>query len=261
MTNAEWTDLAKGLGEDRYVLLRHDSNTGETRIERKGKTAEELLPEDLGAEAKGIQFDQGGVMIEGSLVLLKMVDKPSAIYDEEGRSFSGLPQPVVGVTYFHTVTWALLKSHAEGGRYQYDLPTDGQQQYVSSNAGTCKYGTEACTSLFKGERKLAHIDEDNDGKGTTVAVNDPRYEQKLPFGVQTTGNVWRWVKFNPAETWRYGLRGGSWGYGPGGGQASFRNDLYGPDDCYNDVGFSVVRQDCGIFPDLPNPRCATGESL
>jgi len=244
VTNAEWGTVARGLGQDRFVLLHHDSETGETRIEKQGKTAEELLPEELRSDASGVQFDQGEVVVLGSLVLLKMVDNPSAQYNQGERVYSGADWPAVGVTYFHAVTWALLKSQQEGGRYKYDLPTDKEHEYVASNAGKCDFGTEACTSLYASDgRKLAHIGEWQDGQGRiTVSVNDPKYDQRLPFGVQTTGNVWRWIRFNPKEHWKYGLRGGSWSSVPGYGHAAIRFGG-GPVIRYGNVGFSVVRQD------------------
>lgn len=41
-------------------------------------------------------------------------------------------------------------------------------------------------------------------------VDDPQYQQQWPLGVQTTGNVWRWVLANSVYTSPYALRGGAW---------------------------------------------------
>lgn len=244
-TNEQWSASAQNLGRDSFVLLNHNWNTGITKLVPRGRTAEAaargpiILSEDF-------NFDVGDVMFFGSRVLLKMEDNPSAKYDEEGRIFSGAKQPVVGITYFHAKAWCLLASLKEGGRYLYDLPTDAQYEYVASNGGTKEYGTETGTLFGADGRKLAHIDEYNNCRGTTVAVDDPRYEQVLPFGVQTTGNVWRWIQMNPAFKISrdcfigpYGLRGGSWGYNSDGGRAACRG-FNPPGGRYNNGGFSPV---------------------
>ena len=230
VTNAEYGALAKSLGRGRFVLLEHDFQKGKTNIVRRGATAEAAADGPV-FSPDGINFDQGNVMIMGSMILVKMVDNPSAKYDEQGRVFSGADQPVVGITYFHAMAWCLLKSLEDGGRYKYNLPTDLQYEYVASDLGTKEYGTET-GNLSKDGKKLVHIDERNGGKGTTVSVNDPRYTQILPFGIQTTGNVYRWTKFNPEFRksddflWGpYGLRGGSWLNAPGVGRAAFRYDF------------------------------------
>ena len=89
--------MAKGLGKDRYVLLEHDFEKGETKIVRKGATAEAAAAGPVYTPG-GTNFDQGDVMIMGSMILVKMVDNPSAQYDESERLFSGANQPAVGVT-------------------------------------------------------------------------------------------------------------------------------------------------------------------
>jgi len=245
VTNSEFG----AVGRNQFVLLDHDWNTGETKLKKSGKSLEEVV----GGPAfvsEGINFDQGHILVLGSTILLKMVENPSAQYDEKKRVFGGANQPAVGITYFHAKAWCLLKTLESGGEFTYDLPTDAQYEYVASDRRTKEYGTET-GALFKGKRKLAHIDKFKDGKGTTVAVDDPRYEQDLPFGVQTTGNVWRWIKFNPKFKrpndyfcGPYGLRGGSWNYYTDGGRAANRSGGHAGDRGGN-VGFSpvVVRQD------------------
>lgn len=213
VTNAEYGAVAAGLGQDRFVLLRHDWQTGETRLEGKGATEGEFMSGPLPGPT-GTDYDGGQVMILGSAVLLRMDDNPSAKFDSQYSIFSGADQPAVGLTYFHAVAWCLLKSLGHGRKYQYDLPTDLQFQYVASDRGTKEYGTET-GSLFENGRPLVHIMDKN---RATVSVHDPRYGQIFPFGVQTTGNVYRWAKFNPhfkdpkVKLWGpYGVLGGGYG--------------------------------------------------
>lgn len=186
-------------------------------------------------------------MMLGVLRVLKMVDAPSVQYDQSGRVFSGENQPVVGVSYFHTEAWCLIQTSKSNGRFRYDLPTDTQYHYVASDRGTKEYGTETGTLFDKDGKKLAHIDEYNHGRGTTVVVDDHRYVQKLPFGVQTMGNVWRWIKFNLREVGHHGVRGGAWSDGPDDGRAAVRY-FYPPGSYDGNVGFSpvVVRQDRAV---------------
>jgi formylglycine-generating enzyme required for sulfatase activity len=246
VTNQEYGEV----GRNQFVLLDHNYRTGETRLEKSGQDIEEVMG-DRAIFAEGTHFDQGAILGLGVIaawgwpLLLKMVENPSAHYDEGGRIFSGANQPAVGVTYFHAKAWCLLKSLKCGKEPIYDLPTDDQYEYVASHRGKKEYGTETGT-LFKDERKLAHVDEDKDGRGATVAVDDQRYRQRLPFGVQTMGNVLRWTRYNGEfnESERstrygpYGLRGGSWRHGPNLG-ADWRGDFY-PDDSSNYIGFSPV---------------------
>jgi formylglycine-generating enzyme required for sulfatase activity len=252
VTNQEYGEVCL----NQFILLDHNWNTGENQLKKSGMSIKEVV----GGPAflpEGINFDKGNIFVLGSTILLKMVENPSAQYDMKKRVFSGANQPAVGITYFHAKVWCLLKMLESGGEFVYDLPTDVQYEYVASDRGTKEYGTETGT-LFKGGRKLAHIDESSritgHPTGATVAVDDPRYEQALPFGVQTTGNIWRWIRFNP-EFKRpndyfirpYGLRGGSWGSREISGRAAFRsyNLTDVPGHRLNDIGFSpvVVRQD------------------
>ena len=60
-------------------------------------------------------------------------------------------------------------------------------------------GTEGGKLFATDGRRLAHVEEFKNGRGTTVAVDNPKYVQRLPFGVQTTGNVWRRTLFKAAH--------------------------------------------------------------
>lgn len=210
VTNAEYGAVAKSLGPDRYVLLRHDSKTGETILEKTGATVKSLgLTVD-----KKINFDKGEILVLGAAILVKMVDNPSAHYDEpeEKFIFGGADQPAVSITYFHAKAWCLLKTRESQGKLKYDLPTDLQYEYVASDRGTKQYGTETGALTGQDGRALAHIDSNDE---PTVSVFDSRYTQKLPFGIQTTGNVWRLIRFNPQinavnKLEGYSKRGGSW---------------------------------------------------
>src|SRR3990167_7698945 len=58
--NDEYGAVAKGLGKDRYVLLEHDFEKGETKIVRKGATAEAAAAGPVYTPG-GTNFDQGDV--------------------------------------------------------------------------------------------------------------------------------------------------------------------------------------------------------
>jgi formylglycine-generating enzyme required for sulfatase activity len=142
----------------------------------------------------------------------------------------------------------LLKT-LEDGRYLYDLPTDEQYEFVASDGGRKKYGTETGTIFGADGRRLAHIGEYNEGLGTTVSVDDPKYFQRLPFGgVQTVGNVWRWIRWKGQIFHLLGeshrdiqrhLRGGSWSSVVEDGRAIFRLGV-NPDSRYSGFGFQPV---------------------
>lgn len=259
VTNAEYGDLATNRKGDRFVLLHHDWNTGNTRLVKTGQTATEVVKgpvlnaEVLEFDKEGfpfmnsvdINFDQGDIMIFGTAILVKMVDNPSAKYDKQKKVFSGANQPAVGLTYFHAKAWCLLKTLESHGKFSYNLPTDARYEYVASDRGTKEYGTETGTLSSNG-RKLAHLDEYNDDSGMTTAVDDPRYAQNLPFGVQTTGNIRRWINFNskfrqPNDFFNgpYGLRGGSWADEPDNGRTVHREDER-PNGRFDAVGFSPI---------------------
>ena len=117
---------------------------------------------------------------------------------------------------------------------------------MASDGGTKEYGTETGKLSDGAGRKLAHIEVRPSSFRTTVRVDDPRYEQDLPFGVQTTGNIWRWTQMNPAERrdrednfFCYGMRGGSVLNHAVKGAASFRQ-YRNPQDTKDIVGFQPV---------------------
>lgn len=247
VTNAQLAAVTQGLGQDRFVLLEYNWKTGITNLVGRGQTVEKTVGGPVrtaDADIGRINFDHGDVVIFGSQILIKMTDSPSAQYDSGGRVFSRVSQPVVGITHFHAKAWCLLKTLMANDGWCYDLPTDAQFECVASNGGTQEYGTEGGRIFGLDGRKLAHIDEYQNGRGTTVDVDDPRYVQELPFGVQTTGNVWRWIRMNLASQWLFGLRGGSWDGVADRGRAAYRGDR-DPDRRYVNVGFSpvAVRQD------------------
>jgi len=131
VTNQEFGEV----GRNQFVLLDHNWSTGETKLQKSGESVEEVV----GGPAfvpEGINFNQGDILILGSIILLKMVENPSAQYDEEKRVFSGENQPAVGITYFHAQAYCLLKTLESGGKVKYALPTDLQYEYVASEGGT-----------------------------------------------------------------------------------------------------------------------------
>src|SRR5262249_20571378 len=98
VTNAEWGAFATSLGKDRFVLLDHDWETGETKLAKTGQTIEEVMGSPV-TTTEGITFDQGKVMIFGSAILLKITDNPSTLFDTPAQSgkpariFSSAEQP------------------------------------------------------------------------------------------------------------------------------------------------------------------------
>lgn len=116
------------------------------------------------------------------------------------------------------MAWCLLNTEASGGRLKYDLPTDAQYAYVASNNGTQEHGTSTGELKTADGQKLAYLGEY--GQGTTISVDDPR-NSYAPMGVQVTGNVWRWTRFNEKEQSHYGLCGGSWRSNPDRGRALY----------------------------------------
>lgn len=229
VTNGQYGELARSLGPRRFALLNHDFKSGATTLVNSGATAAELVPAVSANDLKQTNFDRGAVLILGSQILVKMVDAPSAKYDDRRRTgrafdapriFSAPDQPVIGVSYFHALAWCELMSLRSNGAHYFTLPTDVQYEYVASDRGTKRFGTETgrlWKNGMRSSRKLAHVDENNSGRGTTASVYYGRYTQNLPFGIQTTGNVDRWTRMNPAFRnahnallGAYGLRGGSW---------------------------------------------------
>lgn len=243
-TNGEWGDWVRGLGEDRFVLMHHDRNTGATQILSRGRDVKAVLGEELSPKQK-LNWDAGDILVSGSLVLFKLVENPSQVFNEvkgkKKRIFSGERQPAL-ISFFESMAWCLLKTEASGGKLKYDAPTDAQYHYVASNNGTQEYGTSTGELETADGQKLAYLGEYQDGQGTTISVDDSR-NSYAPMGVQVAGNVWRWTRFNAKEQLHYGLRGGSWYGYPDFGRAAFRGS-FRPGARLGVAGFSpVVRQD------------------
>lgn len=285
VTNAEWRAFVEslGLGRDVFVLLHHNPRTGATRIEATGHSIERPRG------SREVDWDRGEVFVAGAYVLLKMAENPSAQFDEPAladrpaRIFSGDLQPVVGLSsYFHPMAWCLLHNLLAGEEAPWflDLPTDAEYHSVATNGGNLawKYPT-AVGNLFDAHgRKLLHIDEYQNGRGTTATVDDQRYIQGSVLGIQLGGNVWRPTRFNkkyiperleakksspaflasltmgdgvisladdleeekePFSLSAYGLRGGFWGDGQDHARSSVRLS-FNPAGRSNHVGFSPV---------------------
>ena len=239
VTNAEWSAPLEG-NPNRYVLLRQYPQTLATVVENQGPTTE-AVSQALARRVSRINFDQGETFVDGGLVLVKLMDRPSAVFDQSGRLFSAANHPVVGVNYYQIQAWLQGRMAEAGGQLVYRLPTDLEFERVASHGGVFEYGTETGLLYDLNGRKLTHFDEYNNGKGLTAAVDDPRYSQTLPLGVQTTGNVWRWMQADRAQSYPFGLRGGSWSYGyPKDLRAAFRNFSLDPGYRFKRVGFSPV---------------------
>ncbi len=256
VTNAEWQESLDVIaGPDRALLLEHDWQSGATQLLKQGPDYETLmggpvLPGRSRYDDQG-SFNPSDLIIFGAQILVRLENRPAFRYDEMNRRFSDPKQPVLGISYFHAKAWCLLSSLASEGQYQYDLPTDAQYHFVASEGGTKEYGTETGTVRDPAGRKLAHLDENPQnsryhGMGSTVAVDDARYVQDLPFQVQSTGNVFRWMRFNErfnrSETYpsgAYGRRGGSWNAPLITGRADYRASSR-PDQRSPDLGFQPV---------------------
>lgn len=87
-----------------------------------------------------INLDAGNIAIQGTQVLVKLVDNPSMFYDALGHVFSGAMQPVIGVNYLHAHAWLLTQMLEMGSKLVFSLPTDLQYEYVASDRGTKKCG-------------------------------------------------------------------------------------------------------------------------
>lgn len=226
VTNAEW--LQGVDGKPRYVLLAENPNTLVISVvDATTRPPSFIMPIT--------NFDAGHIAKHGGQILVKLVDTPSAAFDVQGRVFSRVNQPVVGITYYHAQAWVLSDA---SGRLM--LPTDVLQWAVASNFGKQPFGT-ATGRLFVGNgRKLGHFDESYGGRGTTADVNDPRYLPG-PFKVHSMYNVWRWMQADPSQRWPNGLRGASWNnHGKSGSlNAAFRN-ISEPGRRRYDVGFQPV---------------------
>lgn len=246
VTNGEWGDRVRGLGEDRFILMQHDSGTGATEIFTQGKDPASIL-----GDKRECNWDGGDILVEGSLVLFKLLENPSLLFDERerGRIFSGERQPVL-VSFFESMAWCLLNTAASGGRLKYDLPTDAQYEYVASNGGTQEYGTSTGGLYGPNGEKLAYFDEYREGHGTTIPVDDPR-NSFAPMGVQVAGNVFRWTRVNPMVKYTmYGLRGGAWKSYSWRAEERGGSDYGHPEGDDDDaVGFSPV-----VMPYLPLPH-------
>lgn len=216
VTCGEWKDWVTSCGQNRFVAMFHKGSTGDTLIE-VGENPKAILGNSFSLK-NAPNWDTGEVMFQGPLVLFQLNESPASEYSKGERVFDRPNQPVVGVSWFHAMAYCLMNGTDS---YQLKLPTDVEYYYVSSNGGKQDYGTSTGGLYGPDGKKLAHIDEYKDGKGTTVDVDDPRYPLG-PFEVQTCGNVYRWIAFNPNEEEKYSLRGGSWRDGPDFGRTSCR---------------------------------------
>ncbi len=226
VTNAQWLQGIEG--QNRVVTLRCDPNSDIIQIE-------DISSQPPASLSPTINLDTGRIVVEGSQVLLKLVDNPSAFYDVGGRVFSEAAQPIINVTKYHVLTWLQVQKLWAAANGVYRLPTDLQFEFVASDGGAKLYATENGELYAADGRRLAHFDD-----RMTISVDDPRYDQQLPYGVQAIGNVWRWTAFNPLEECPNGMRAGSWSvFDPAQMRATFRND-YGANFRYYDVGFQPV---------------------
>lgn len=144
-----------------------------------------------------------------------------------------LRHPVTYVTYPHAQGMCL----AIGA----DLMTDDQYvKVVSGRSGKRQHATPN-GELYgpNGEEYVvSSIKKNREG---TVDVEDPEFPTDPETGTRHyTGNVWKWMKKNPQEKYKFGVRGGSWSFVyPGDFDASSRSGC-APEDGYDGVGFLVA---------------------
>ncbi|PIR26301.1 MAG: hypothetical protein COX62_03500 [Deltaproteobacteria bacterium CG_4_10_14_0_2_um_filter_43_8] len=244
LTNAQYKGiLSTTTAGDRYITLKRDPQSGVTDIQMVASSPEDKEEEIFGLNAHDSSSDSlwnrlnnGEALVspDQTLILLKMLTDPSArfnrdatrrtvssVLDGAARTFNRPNQPVVGLTYWHSVAVAcLLNSELQGQRAV--LPTHDQFFFVASNGLKRTYGTSKGTLVEEKKeeapRLLAHIKHDAFKPTETADVNDPRYEQTLfPFA-QTCGNVCRWMAEdtnwrinNPAQG-AFSVRGGAWNH-------------------------------------------------
>jgi formylglycine-generating enzyme required for sulfatase activity len=233
VTMAEWRALIRDGNPKDFVLLRQDRQTLVTTLEEYGYTR--TLVRIREEQSRRVDFERGGFYIESTptdnLILVQLVSQPNGPFNNVDM------YPVANITHFHAEAWLKLQTEKSGGTRVYRLPTDLEFEFVASNGGRFKFGTETGELYAADGRKLAHFDD-----RSLVAVDDPRYLQALPFGVQTTGNIRYWTAVNPKEAHPYGARGWSGFFkDPSKLQADFR-DSFDPHYHFNnfDLGFSAV---------------------
>jgi hypothetical protein len=81
--------------------MREDRLTAAVNVLHKESSAVEAA-RGCAVFPGNINFDHGDIVINGSLILLKMMDRPSVQFDGTNRRFSTGRQPAAGgITYFH----------------------------------------------------------------------------------------------------------------------------------------------------------------
>jgi hypothetical protein len=224
VTNQQWLE---GIdGKPRYVQLMQHPRTLDIRVE-------DVMARPPSHVDFKINLDAGGVAVEGSYFLVKLVDAPSAKYYINGRDFSRPPLPVVGTNHFQRMAW--VRTHPSG---RMALPTDVQWQAVATHYGKQPYGTST-GYLYADGHKLGHFGEWDHGCRMTAGVYDPRYPAG-PYGVHSQFNAWRPTMADPRQPRPYGMRGASFMNNESEGLAASRRDFIDPFTSCNNVGLQPV---------------------
>ena len=187
ITNGQWLQFARGLGDDRFVLLNHNKATGVTEIVRRGPTMSDAAGERVG----GPWVHSGRIHQCGANVLLKIIDSPSAANKKIDRSYDNDDEPVMELSHYHALAYCMLKTMESGGKYLYDLPTELQCEFVATERGTIDYGRARPTLFGVTNKKNVR----GDGSTHVIIWSDalPAY-RLLPVGFQADIPVHLWLR-------------------------------------------------------------------
>ncbi len=180
--------------------------------------------------------------------------EPDDSYKKYGTALTSKNYPIVGVSWDNASAYAKWLSAKTGKDFR--LPSEAQWEYG------CRGGKK--TARFWGDNpsdacKYANVDDEThkckNGNKYTAPVGS---YQPNPYGLyDMLGNVWEWVEdvylsdiysstvqknpvFNSGGARRV-IRGGSWGFGPGGVRCAYR-DNSSPADRDVLVGFRLIRK-------------------
>lgn len=151
----------------------------------------DLVPQDFGASTGGrdIVFNKGVRVVGFEFFTL------------EGLTLDRLTYPVTGMTQSHAQAMCL----AIGA----DLMTDAQYEAIATNQGRRKHATPTGELFGPNGEEYVVSSIRSPRNGPDSVENSDRPDDGV-FGVRDyTGNVAKWMKRNPAESFEFSFRDGS----------------------------------------------------